>query len=236
MNNTIVGNSGDGIYISWARPEWIANNILALNSGYGIREGPTSSSPTNVWYNLFYANGAGLYLDEGGTNYYTADTLNAGVVECKNNVEGDPMFVDGTAGDYHLQLGSAAVDAGDPTSPLDLDGTRADIGAFYLPQVTAPLITLQPQSQTAIFGSQASFSIQSLGAPPLNYQWRFNATNIAGATSATYSFSTTLATMIVDSHSLSVRCASVSGSRQAQTVIASESGSKIFQPNAINRS
>ena len=134
VNNTIVGNSGDGIYISWARPEWIANNILALNSGYGIREGPTSSSPTNVWYNLFYANGAGLYLDEGGTNYYTADTLNAGVVECKNNVEGDPLFVDRNKGDYHLQPASVAIDAGDPSSDYSAErlpnGARIDIGAY----------------------------------------------------------------------------------------------------------
>jgi hypothetical protein len=35
--------------------------------------------------------------------------------------------------DVSLQWGSPCIDAGDPDSPLDPDGTRADIGAFYFP-------------------------------------------------------------------------------------------------------
>jgi hypothetical protein len=54
------------------------------------------------------------------------------------NVTGDPKFVDRAGGDYHLQLGSPAIDKADPTSPDDHDlddaprpqGGRSDIGAF----------------------------------------------------------------------------------------------------------
>jgi hypothetical protein len=54
------------------------------------------------------------------------------------NINADPKFVDGAAGDYHLQLGSPALDAADPTATNDhdLDGNprpqngRADMGAF----------------------------------------------------------------------------------------------------------
>ena len=35
-------------------------------------------------------------------------------------------------------------------------------------------------------GTSASFSVTASGAAPLNYQWRFNGTDIAGATDATY--------------------------------------------------
>src|SRR5205085_10601204 len=37
-----------------------------------------------------------------------------------------------------------------------------------------PVITMQPQSQTVIFGSDASFSISATGAMPLSYSWRLN--------------------------------------------------------------
>jgi hypothetical protein len=47
------------------------------------------------------------------------------------NINEDPLFVDRAAGDYRLTALSPCVDAGDPASELDPDGTRADMGAFY---------------------------------------------------------------------------------------------------------
>lgn len=49
----------------------------------------------------------------------------------------------------------------------------------------APFITSQPLNQTAIVGGPATFSVANLGTAPLSYQWRFNASNIPGATSVT---------------------------------------------------
>ena len=139
VNNTLADNTADGIYISGAAPDSIVNNILALNLSYGINEGSTSSDPLTVQYNLFYANSAGLYRDEGAADYFTAAALNSGVAECKNNVDGDPMFADLANADYRIRAGSAAINSGSPSSPLDPDGTRADIGAhYYVPLVTVP--------------------------------------------------------------------------------------------------
>jgi hypothetical protein len=45
--------------------------------------------------------------------------------------EGIDNFVNG---DFTLQLNSPCIDAGDPNSPLDPDGTIADMGAFYFDQ------------------------------------------------------------------------------------------------------
>ena len=44
------------------------------------------------------------------------------------------MFVNAGGGDYNLMAGSPCIDAGDPMSPLDPDGTIADIGALYFDQ------------------------------------------------------------------------------------------------------
>jgi hypothetical protein len=50
-----------------------------------------------------------------------------------------------------------------------------------------PAITAQPQSQTNIAGTVANFSVTGTGTVPLAYQWRFNGTNLAGATASSYS-------------------------------------------------
>jgi hypothetical protein len=44
------------------------------------------------------------------------------------------MFADTVSNDYHLTEDSPCIDAGDPSSPLDPDGTIADMGAFYYDQ------------------------------------------------------------------------------------------------------
>lgn len=49
---------------------------------------------------------------------------------------------------------------------------------------TPPSITLPPQSQTVVAGSNVSFSISATGAAPLRYQWLFDGTNLIGKTDA----------------------------------------------------
>jgi len=51
---------------------------------------------------------------------------------------------------------------------------------------TPPVITGQPQSQTVIAGDSATFTVTATGSTPLAYQWRRNGTNVAGATSSSY--------------------------------------------------
>ena len=50
------------------------------------------------------------------------------------NINGDPQFVDEENLDYHLTEDSPCIDVGDPDSPEDPDGTRADMGAFSFEQ------------------------------------------------------------------------------------------------------
>ncbi len=51
----------------------------------------------------------------------------------------------------------------------------------------APYITQQPQSVDAVVGGKAQFAVKAGGAGPLYYQWRWNGSPFAGATSDTLS-------------------------------------------------
>ena len=51
---------------------------------------------------------------------------------------------------------------------------------------TFPIITTQPQSCTNNAGTEASFKVSASGTEPLAYQWRWNGTNLAGATTNSY--------------------------------------------------
>lgn len=78
------------------------------------------------------------------------------------------------------------------TSPTDIwaavassrDGTRmvaaSASGGIYIWQYapTPCSITRQPQSQTVLLGSAATFGVSASGSPSLNYQWQFNGANL----------------------------------------------------------
>ncbi|MEI2722569.1 MAG: choice-of-anchor tandem repeat GloVer-containing protein [Verrucomicrobiota bacterium] len=55
--------------------------------------------------------------------------------------------------------------------------------------LVAPVVIVQPQSQTNNAGTTATFSVSVTGAPPLSYQWRKDGVNISGATSSTLTIS-----------------------------------------------
>jgi len=114
-NNTIAANT-DGVLLEFGNEAVIRNNIIVGN-GSGITRGSflaLSSRYNDVW-------------DNDGCDY----------VGCKpgeGDISEDPLFEGGAPFDYHLTLGSPCIDAGDPMSPQDPDGTRADMGAFYYDQ------------------------------------------------------------------------------------------------------
>lgn len=53
-----------------------------------------------------------------------------------------------------------------------------------------PVITQQPASLSVRVGDPATFSVIATGAPPLLYQWQFNATNLPNVTNSTFSLQT----------------------------------------------
>ena len=111
-------------------------------------------------------------------------------------------------------------------------------GSFgSLPSASAQIVTTAPQSQSVPAGTSASFSVTASGAAPLNYQWRFNGTDIAGATGATYTLANTqpanlgLYTVVVTSGTTSTTSSAILGLTTSSKLVGSgQEFPDIFHP------
>jgi parallel beta-helix repeat protein len=110
-NNTIYGNTYDGISNGWGwgrKPDSntiIENNIVSNNGGYGISNsaaGTPQGEPigTVIQNNFLFNNAWGEIFDTG------VETV------ILDNLTGDPEFVDPRANDFRLQSTSPAINAG----------------------------------------------------------------------------------------------------------------------------
>ena len=168
-NNTIIENStegvpgeGGGIFCDYSFPT-ITNNTITRNSanyGGGIHC-YLNSSPIITNTICWNDSPEEIYLD-GSSITVTYSDIQGGW-EGEGNIDADPLFVDPDNDDYHLQAGSPCVDAGDPNSPKDPDGTRADIGAFYYEQSVIPV----PTTFEKVSGDNQSGNVSSTLPNPL---------------------------------------------------------------------
>jgi hypothetical protein len=79
----------------------------------------------------------------------------------------------------------AAADAGSYAVTVTNEAGSAVSETATLTVIEPPVITSQPQNRTNLVGTDATFIVAATGTA-LNYQWRFNDANIAGATSSQY--------------------------------------------------
>ena len=107
----------------------------------------------------------------------------------------------GTAPLWYSWKFNGTVIAGATTSALQLANVQTNNSGTYLVTVTnsagsqsasasltvlvPPAILTPPQATTVTSGATASFSVMATGSPALSYQWKFNGTALAGATSPT---------------------------------------------------
>jgi hypothetical protein len=81
--------------------------------------------------------------------------------------------------------------SGGTTYWVVVDGVNCASGNVTLNYnlVAVPTITASPVSRTVAAGSQVTLSASVVGAPTLHYQWRFDGTNISGATTSALTIS-----------------------------------------------
>lgn len=86
---------------------------------------------------LSSSNSADLTVSDGSSivvNYTMSDNTQ---LSGTGNILGNPLFINPNIGDFFLQTSSPAIDTGNPSSPLDADGSRTDLGAFIEQIATA---------------------------------------------------------------------------------------------------
>jgi hypothetical protein len=134
-NNLVTGYPNTGIS---TRESQVINNSV-LNSFRGIRKHPGTFTIL-LQYNHSWNN---------EINYYN-------VVPDSTNISVDPMFINEDSLDFHLQMFSPLIDAGDP-NVLDIDGSRSDIGLFGGPYgeiyTYRDLAPKPPSNLTAVYDS-----------------------------------------------------------------------------------
>jgi len=79
-----------------------------------------------------------------------------------------------------------------------------------------PVITSQPRSLSVVTNQNATFNVTVTGTVPLSYQWRFNAANIVGATTSTY---TRVSAQLINAGSYSVVVTNIAGSITSSNAI-----------------
>ncbi len=124
VNLTIVGNRSEsgagGLHIRNGAGPTIRNSIIRNNTGGDVVfSADRDVSSLTVYYSNILGGEEGVQLNENG-NLIWAD----------GNIDEDPQFIDEDNIDFRLQSESPCIDTGDPESPQDRDGSRADIGAL----------------------------------------------------------------------------------------------------------
>jgi sugar lactone lactonase YvrE len=144
-----------------------ANGIITTVAGDGISGfAGDGGSATNARLNDPY----GVAVDASG-NLFIADDGNNRVRQVMPGGAGSSLLAN-QAGNYQVIV----------TSPFGTVTSQVATLTFLLP----PSFTVQPASQDAIAGSNATFTVTAAGTPPLAYAWQRGGTPIAGASNSSY--------------------------------------------------
>ena len=119
--NNIIANNTSGMQIAYANAidNLVYNNTLYGHSAVGIAIFNTASA-TQIKNNILFQNNT--TINDRGRRTILA-----------NNLTNDPGFVNALSGNFSIQRGSAAIDAGETLSVVNDDyvGTKRPIGSGY---------------------------------------------------------------------------------------------------------
>jgi YD repeat-containing protein len=198
INNTITGNTageGAGIYLYSSGPT-IVNTIL-WNVGSEEIYDSENSSPNPITV---------AYSDAQGGQAAIITNGNATVNWLDGNIDADPLFVDAANGNYQLQAGSPAIDAGTAyfelggqvlvdLSPDDYLGNAPDMGALESahtgPTNQPPVAQASANPTSGIAPLTVQFSAAGSTDPDgtiVGYAWNFGDGNSSAETDPTHTY------------------------------------------------
>jgi|GEM_PF-1856141 len=134
VNNLLYQNNGGALYVGYGARITIDHMTLVDNigrCGVLVVENASITATNSIFWNnentdFWRANG-----NERVQLTFT-NVQNAGGSQVDQTcISADPLFVNSRDGDYHLRPNSPCLNTGNPNSPPDPDGSRADMGYIY---------------------------------------------------------------------------------------------------------
>ena len=157
LGNTIYQPTGDAIrhryFFTAPGSMSVFNNILSVGTGSALNVAAQHQTGFNSDYNLFQVTAGGRVATWGSTAFSNWEAWQFQTARDRHSLTADPQFVDidgaddvlgSPDDDFHLSLGSPALDAGHPLSLYGgepASGGRVDLGAFGNTAATLPSST-----------------------------------------------------------------------------------------------
>lgn len=136
ISNNVVYNTYYGIMITQPFSGTVKNNIVWSPSSQPRTRfalgAPISGEPVTINNNIWQNTGTSSFISHNGVGYQTLAAWQAATGHDMNSSTANPQWVSPTTGDFHLQAGSPAIDAG-----ADV-GATADFESNPVPQGAAP--------------------------------------------------------------------------------------------------
>jgi len=163
--------------------------VIGGTGGSAYRDGPVGSAqfarPTGVAVDA----AGNVFVAEGGDNVIRVISSDGSVGTLAGGFN-QAGYVNGIGSAVRFSTGASSL-AVDPAGNLytadpNFNSANNDlrIGFSHTPSGPAPLIAIQPVSQSVGAGDSVNLEVIAGGAVPLSYQWTVNGVAIAGATDA----------------------------------------------------
>jgi parallel beta-helix repeat protein len=130
INNTICSNTGHALYLNSPLSSDVRNNIISENSS-PLYLAAGNIQQVQMVYNDFWLNDTTYWsMMPAGFGLPSQTNFNGDICDVYYNIFLDPEFENGAGNDYHITEFSPCINAGDPDTPFDQDGTISDQGVY----------------------------------------------------------------------------------------------------------
>jgi hypothetical protein len=132
FSNNLITNCQNGIYFDYGSSlsGTIMNNVIYNSTTQPVGSSGGLGGTVNFYNNIFANNTGNLSCEIAVWSYncfYSSGTVPSGI----GNISSNPLFTNTGSGDFTLQAGSPAINAGHPNVLYsDIDRTRNDMGIY----------------------------------------------------------------------------------------------------------